>query len=93
MTTLSLAGPGSAQATRYLNGCKLHAGSGSSLKKIRRALRIAAGLRPLTYRTSKTFVQVIARDQHGAATAVSVTRADLHPTKGFRDVRHQIARV
>lgn len=36
-------------AAKYLARKRLHRGSGSTLRKVQRSMRIEAGLRPLTY--------------------------------------------
>lgn len=66
----------------YISRRDMHPAKGSSLKKLRRAARIAAGLRPLRRKQRQFFpVDIIFK----AGEPFLVERpADLHFTKGYR---------
>lgn len=68
-------------ATKYLARRPMHAGTGSTLKKGRRAQRIAARLRPLAARPKREVVI------ENFGSRERVVEYALHPTKGWRENR------
>lgn len=92
MISTPLSGPGVSDATAYLTRRRLYAGNSSSLRKIMRAQRIAAGLRPLRMPRTKTERHHVGAWSNDKITTrlFVVETAKLHPTKGFRDFKRKL---
>lgn len=72
-------------ANKYLTRAGLYAGRVTSLKKLRKTQRIALGKRPLEISQEVTWRTYLGK--WDGVKYYRETRAILHPTKGYKDVK------